>query len=215
MATSVMCMMSGPTSGPIWLMDWSADGRALLFGGPGGLWKKEVRRSFPSGSPHFQKVVETCLAEDPEDRWQTAREVKLGLQWAGSGTAPSVQELSISPHISRRGAIAAASGALIVGIGGATALLWKPPAASSAFRFSLAPPEGAEFLNVNNRHGRDDNALHFETPRPLFPLPASYFNSYAYDVSPDGRKFLVISAFRSRPREPLTVVVNWPALLPK
>jgi Tol biopolymer transport system component len=55
--------------------------------------------------------------------------------------------------------------------------------------------------------------LEFEAPRRLFPLAATYVSSYAYDASPDGQKFLVLAPFRRRPHEPITVVVNWPALM--
>jgi serine/threonine protein kinase/Tol biopolymer transport system component len=40
--------------------------------------------------PHFAHVVERCLAKDPEDRWQNAREVKLELEFVG-------RSLSIQP----------------------------------------------------------------------------------------------------------------------
>jgi Tol biopolymer transport system component len=35
--------------------------------------------------PEFAHVVERCLAKDPEDRWQTARDVKLELDYVGRG----------------------------------------------------------------------------------------------------------------------------------
>src|SRR4030095_9819150 len=41
----------------------------------------------PLTPPHLERVVKTCLAKDPDSRWQTAREVRLGLEWrTGSGT---------------------------------------------------------------------------------------------------------------------------------
>ena len=59
------------------------------------------------------------------------------------------------------------------------------------------------------------DTIEFSAPQPLFPLPASYVATYSYDVARDGQRFLVIAPFRRQPREPLTVVVNWPALLRK
>ena len=35
--------------------------------------------------PALDRVVKTCLAKDPEDRWQTAHDVKLQLQWIAEG----------------------------------------------------------------------------------------------------------------------------------
>jgi len=34
-------------------------------------------------------LVKTCLAKDPEERWQTAHDVKLQLQWIAEGGSPS------------------------------------------------------------------------------------------------------------------------------
>jgi hypothetical protein len=41
--------------------------------------------------------------------------------------------------------------------------------------------------------------------------------NFRYDVSPDGRRFLVNSAVQSESRapDPITVVLNWAAGLPK
>ncbi|MGH9444054.1 MAG: protein kinase domain-containing protein [Thermoanaerobaculia bacterium] len=48
----------------------------------------------PMTPPAFDRVVKTCLAKDPEERWQSARDVKSELQWiseAGSQAgAPAV-----------------------------------------------------------------------------------------------------------------------------
>jgi Tol biopolymer transport system component len=57
------------------------------------------------------------------------------------------------------------------------------------------------------------DALEFAAPHRLFPLRASYISSYAYDASGDGHRFLVLSSFRRQPREPLTIIVNWPTLI--
>ena len=56
------------------------------------------------------------------------------------------------------------------------------------------------------------------TPVPLFDVrcqPGS-INAYSYDVSPDGRRFLVIAPREdSRMAPSLTVVLNWAAGLKK
>jgi hypothetical protein len=35
--------------------------------------------------PALNRVIKTCLAKDPEDRFQTAHDVKLQLQWIAEG----------------------------------------------------------------------------------------------------------------------------------
>jgi hypothetical protein len=54
------------------------------------------------------------------------------------------------------------------------------------------------------------DTLAFAVPRSLFQLPATYVTLYAYDVSRDGQRFLVIAPLR---RVPLTLVVNSSAAL--
>jgi eukaryotic-like serine/threonine-protein kinase len=39
----------------------------------------------PMTPPAFDRVVKTCLAKDPDDRFQTAHDVKLQLQWIAEG----------------------------------------------------------------------------------------------------------------------------------
>ena len=35
--------------------------------------------------PAFERLVKVCLAKDPDDRWQTAHDVKLQLKQIGEG----------------------------------------------------------------------------------------------------------------------------------
>jgi Tol biopolymer transport system component len=56
-------------------------------------------------------------------------------------------------------------------------------------------------------------SLDLTPPRPLFSLPAVFNGSYAYDVGLDGQRFLVSTVSPRRGREPLSVIVNWPALV--
>ncbi|MGH9316439.1 MAG: protein kinase domain-containing protein [Thermoanaerobaculia bacterium] len=39
----------------------------------------------PMTPPALDRVVKTCLAKDPEDRWQTAHDVRLELKWIAEG----------------------------------------------------------------------------------------------------------------------------------
>jgi Tol biopolymer transport system component len=39
----------------------------------------------PMTPPALDRVIHSCLAKDPEDRWQTAHDVKLQLQWIAEG----------------------------------------------------------------------------------------------------------------------------------
>jgi hypothetical protein len=51
-------------------------------------------------------------------------------------------------------------------------------------------------------------------PRELFTLPADDIGYSPYEAAPDGQRFLVRAALQQG-AQPLTVIVNWPALLKK
>src|SRR6202158_497885 len=44
----------------------------------------------PMLPPALDRVVKTCLAKDPEDRWQSAADVGRELKWIGEGSAAGV-----------------------------------------------------------------------------------------------------------------------------
>jgi hypothetical protein len=50
-------------------------------------------------------------------------------------------------------------------------------------------------------------------PRELFRLPAVDTGYSPYDTTPDGQRFLVRATPEHGASQPLTVIVNWPALL--
>jgi serine/threonine protein kinase len=39
----------------------------------------------PMTPPALDRVISTCLAKDPDERWQTAHDVKLQLEWIAEG----------------------------------------------------------------------------------------------------------------------------------
>ncbi len=90
----------------------------------------------PATPPAVARVVETCLAKDPADRWQSVRELKHGLEWA--------REAGPSPRARRHGgrAAAALAGILVVAVGAAIALRRPSPGKRDAVRLQVAPPPG-------------------------------------------------------------------------
>ena len=44
----------------------------------------------PMSPVTLQRVVETCLAKDPDDRWQSARDLTRELRWIAETSAPPV-----------------------------------------------------------------------------------------------------------------------------
>ncbi|MGH9399303.1 MAG: protein kinase domain-containing protein, partial [Thermoanaerobaculia bacterium] len=118
----------------------------------------------PMSPPALGRVVKTCLAKDPEDRFQTAHDVKLQLQWIAEGGS---QAGLPAPVVTRRKnreklAWAMAAAAAIAAAAFAFGYFRRAPAESRRMRSFLLPPEKTEF----------------ETSGP---------NSGALSVSPDGR----------------------------
>jgi eukaryotic-like serine/threonine-protein kinase len=93
----------------------------------------------------LDRVVKTCLAKDPEDRWQSAADVARELKWIGEGSSAGVAPPISNPSRPRwREAIAWALAAAL-----ALTLLVTlrrvreaPPTASAPLRFSLELPKG-------------------------------------------------------------------------
>jgi Tol biopolymer transport system component len=78
--------------------------------------------------------------------------------------------------------------------------------------FYMSPEN--KLMAVSLKPGTD--SLEASAPRELFTLPV-YDNGLdaPYDVAPDGQRFLVRAATQQQASQPLTMIVNWPALLKK
>ena len=68
--------------------------------------------------------------------------------------------------------------------------------------------------NSRDRARRRDS-IELSSPRELFTLPVTETGLSPYEVARDGRRFLVRATPDKQAGEPLTLIVNWPALLKK
>ena len=57
------------------------------------------------------------------------------------------------------------------------------------------------------------DSVELSAPRKLFPLPTGDDGWSPYQVAPDGQRFLVRATPQQQVAEPLTLIVNWPALM--
>lgn len=98
----------------------------------------------PNTPAAFAHVLNTCLQKNPEERFQTAHDVKLELQWIASDLAtPTAQPASGSAASSTRERllwIAAIVAAIILGAGAAI-FLEHPAAQARSTRTVINPPE--------------------------------------------------------------------------
>ena len=95
----------------------------------------------------LERAVHTCLAKDPEDRWQSARDLLRELKWIGSGSqAPAA---SLRGRLSSRPSVLVAWGtaAVMAAVAGVASLslLWPTPSAPVT-RFVVQMPPTHELF---------------------------------------------------------------------
>ena len=121
--------------------------RAFDGDSPGRVIAAILEREAPSiagaASPVIERVLKRCLAKDPDERWQSARDVRYALAIAGETTAAPAgpyEHRGVAP------ALAVAAGVLLAAIG---LTLWLTESRRSLERrplsFHLIPPTGTEF----------------------------------------------------------------------
>ena len=101
----------------------------------------------PLSPPALDHVVSRCLAKDPNDRWQTARDLMLELKWIGDRTADPVHALRKN---TRPGLLRATALAMVAIAAAATALmLWlRPRTGEHPHRLAFAPAAGLTLAEV-------------------------------------------------------------------
>jgi len=120
--------------------------------------------------PAFDRVVRTCMAKDPDDRWQTAHDIGVQLRWiqeGGSvtGTAPAVvprRRARLAPWLVAGFAMAGLLAVLVRDFR-------RPAAAPRVTRFSILPPEKTIFT------------------------PPGELSSSQFALSPDGRSIVFVA----------------------
>jgi serine/threonine protein kinase/Tol biopolymer transport system component len=103
----------------------------------------------PNTPAAFEHVVTTCLQKNPEERYQSAQDIKLELQWiAADRSAPAVTTAEPATKPSRkkeRLAWAAALLAAIVLTAAAVMLFYHPPQSAPSIRAVIDAPEKTTF----------------------------------------------------------------------
>ena len=57
-----------------------------------------ISQVLPTSPPSLDRIVQTCLAKDPEDRWQSAADVKRELRWIGESPSSGVVTTVVPPR---------------------------------------------------------------------------------------------------------------------
>jgi len=77
--------------------------------------------------------------------------------------------------------------------------------------FYMSP--GLKLMQVSLKRG--PGSIEPSTPRELFALPIPNDGVSPYEIAPDGQRFLVRATPEKQAGRPLTLIVNWPALMKK
>ncbi|HTO76566.1 MAG TPA: protein kinase [Thermoanaerobaculia bacterium] len=107
----------------------------------------------PMVPPALDRVVRTCLAKDPEDRWQSAHDIAAELKWISEGSQAGIAApATVSTRRRSRERIAWAGFALatLAAIALGVGYLRRAPAAARATRFEIVPSDVAPFRTLSN-----------------------------------------------------------------
>ena len=133
----------------------------------------------PLAPPTLDRLIRRCLSKDPDQRWQSAVDLSIELQWVTELDAATLPSDGLSRRQMRRWRSLSLALLVLVallvaaGLGTIGRLRRAAPAPSEPLLFAVSPPEGATFV----------------TPPSLFGLPW-------LALSPDGRvlAFVALSA---------------------
>ncbi len=94
----------------------------------------------PMTPPALDRMVKTCLAKDPEDRWQSAADIKRELRWIADGSRTGAAALV---ELRRRSWLLSVIGALAVLVAADIAIRARRPTvlAPERIQLSIVPPE--------------------------------------------------------------------------
>ena len=94
----------------------------------------------------LNRVVRACVAKDPEERIQTARDLKRALEWSASGSGAAVPAPRTSRNQRRLWLSWAAAGAATLGLAILSFIHFREraPAPAASIRVQIQPPDGAE-----------------------------------------------------------------------
>jgi Tol biopolymer transport system component len=105
---------------------------------------KPIEELVPLTPPALDRVISRCLAKDPEDRWQSARDVAAELRWIAEGGSkvglPAV--VTVKRKTREHIAWAACALATLAAIGFAVGWVRRAPQPQPVVRFPLPLPEG-------------------------------------------------------------------------
>ncbi len=183
--------------------DWSRDGRFLLYSeigaGPGNdLWILPMTPDgrVPPGAkprPYLRTQFDERsgrFSPEPEPHWVAYQSDESGRN-----------EIYVDAFPETRNRVR-------ISTGGGQFPEWSPDG-----RELLWMSPDLKLMQVSLKRGPD--SIEPSAPRELFALPVANDGYCPYEIAPDGRRFLVRATPEKQVSQPLTLIVNWPALMKK
>ena len=100
----------------------------------------------PSIDPGLDRIVRRCLTKDPERRWQSARDLRLELEWARTGQAYATQPASPrTPAARNLGMSALTLASVIAAVSSVVFYRSQSPAPAALTRFTIDAPDNGVF----------------------------------------------------------------------
>jgi Tol biopolymer transport system component len=188
---------------PQYATDWSRDGRFVLYYEVTTGTQRDlgVLAVTPQGKPAPDATPRPYLRTPFNESWGRFSPEAPPRWVAYQSDATGRYEVYIQAFPEARGEIR-------ISTGGGQYPQWG---AGGRELFYLSPDN--KVMVVSLKLGAD--SADPSTPRELFPLPTLDVGLSPYDTAPDGQRFLVRATPGQAAAQPLTVIVNWPALLKK
>lgn len=100
----------------------------------------------PATPAALDYAVSTCLEKNPDERFQTAHDVKLQLAWiAATGSKAGTPAVARNKYGRPTVLLGLAAGLLAIIVLGLVAVLWRAQPVRRVTRSTLLPPEGTQF----------------------------------------------------------------------
>ena len=103
----------------------------------------------PLAPPILDQVVKGCLAKSPDERFQTAHDVKLQLKWIGENAHQIGAATAAAGQTRNSRTVLAAAAVLVIAVAVAAMGWLRPQAPKQVIRTTLLPPEGTHFALLN------------------------------------------------------------------
>jgi Tol biopolymer transport system component len=191
------------TPDPLTVVDWSRDGKMVLFGSQSGLYSIPLNdQRLAAAKPSF-----LLLPKNPE--LASGGTLSPNQKWVAYAVRKSEsRDAEIYIEEILRGSAKPGSGARWqVSNSGGIEPVWRADGKELFYKTI-----SGDFMSVDVRD--ESGGLKLSLPRKLFSSDVTPGSRHTYDVSADGQKFLLLTGIVDNSRAAdLTVVVNWQALL--